>query len=337
MQENHGTRAKIRTNLTHALLRLGDEKTAQKVDSCGKYAVLECPDCRTREKVKFSCGVKLCPTCASLLRWRRVRELAPLVQSWERPRLMTLTFRNRAHLTKEWIKKQRQQLRDFLSIPYVAERVTGGLWAWEVTYNQRRKQWHPHYHIIFDGKWVDDDLIALYWHMVTGDSYIVDVREIKKKGTTSDRPATETEKMEALEETIKYICKVMDFSDDVKLIEEFLTATHRMRRIGQFGTAYGFKAAPPEPSDKRFQSIDINGHSIHKISCRCCGHTGHAEFWHKPTDKEGNPVFTLMNRKDANVFCDYRPPPPKPDIHWVDKLFQEAETNASRTLDAVPF
>ena len=50
------------------------------------------------------------------------------------------------------------------------------------TYNEKTGEWHPHIHIFaLVDSWIDQQEFAEYWHSITGDSYIVDVRRAKKK------------------------------------------------------------------------------------------------------------------------------------------------------------
>ena len=46
---------------------------------------------------------------------------------------------------------------------------------------KKTKQWHPHIHIFaLLNEWIDQEELAETWHDITHDSYIVDIRRVKK-------------------------------------------------------------------------------------------------------------------------------------------------------------
>lgn len=253
---------KIGVNLKKTLIALGEWETAGRVGSCGKKVVLECPSCGGRHLHPYSCGHKACGRCAGVQRWKKVAKLWPLVKGFKEPRFLTLTFKNRAHLTPEWRRKQFATFRKFLKNRFIADHLEGGVWCWEVTYNRVTKTWHPHFHILFDGKWTKHEEIKKIWFALTGDSFIVDVRDVQGEGDEG--------KLGALRETVKYITKAVSIADDEKLLEEFLTATKNMRRIGLFGKCHGYKPPAPPPTDKRFWHVNpFTGRGPKPIGCGC--------------------------------------------------------------------
>ena len=253
---------KIGINLKKTLKALGEWETAERVGCCGKKVVLECPSCGGRHLLPYSCGHKACGRCAGVQRWRKVEKLWPLVKAFKDPRFLTLTFKSKHHLTPEWRRSQFKALRSFLKNRWVKERIGGGVWAWEVTYNQRLKMWHPHFHILFDGAFMKQGDIRRIWKEITGDSFIVDIRPITGEG--------EDAKLGGLRETVKYITKAVAFAEDEVLLEEFLTATKGMRRIGLFGKAQGYKPPAPPATEKRFWHVNpFTGRGPRAIACGC--------------------------------------------------------------------
>src|SRR5690606_7248566 len=61
------------------------------------------------------------------------------------------------------------------------QHVQGGVAVVECTFNAKTQKWHPHLHIVFDGKYWAQPAIATEWERVTGDSKIVDVRFVRSK------------------------------------------------------------------------------------------------------------------------------------------------------------
>ena len=48
--------------------------------------------------------------------------------------------------------------------------------------NEKTGEWHPHVHMfaLLD-TWIDQEHLSETWHEITGDSFIVDIRRVKKK------------------------------------------------------------------------------------------------------------------------------------------------------------
>lgn len=260
------------------LERLGDWVTAERVGGCGGKLVLECPGCGGRHVAPFFCGHRACGRCAAIQRWRKVQKLWPLVKTFKHPRFLTLTFKNRHRLSVEWRREQFAIFRKFLKNREVAKRLGGGVWCWEVTYNQVTKMWHPHFHLIFDGEYIPKAQLKGLWHQLTGDSFILKIQEIIPKelreqmdrGEIPERPPTEEEKLAALRETVKYITKAVAFVEDEDLLVEFLEGTKGMRRFGLFGKCHGYKPPKPPPTDKRFWHINpFTGRGPRPIGCEC--------------------------------------------------------------------
>lgn len=213
-----------------------------------------------------------------------------------------------------------EQLRAFLTDPHMRELLQGGIWAWEVTYNQRRRQWHPHFHIIYDGRHLPEkgeNTISGAWFEITGDSFVVDVRDVVPKELldrwrrhpSERRPPTDDEKKRGLKECVKYITKAVEFSDDDDLVKEFLDATHGMRRFGKFGHAYDYKPPERDPKDKRWWRVELDGASYNLLECHGC----HGRHFADQFNTDG---LWLERREVDEVLArdgpKWAPPPPAP-------------------------
>ena len=61
----------------------------------------------------------------------------------------------------------------------MASTLAGGA-AWlELKLASDHTHWHPHLHVLHEGRYIEQGWLATDWHRITGDSYIVDVRNIK--------------------------------------------------------------------------------------------------------------------------------------------------------------
>lgn len=57
--------------------------------------------------------------------------------------------------------------------------MTGGMYFLEITLGSQTEQWHPHLHILYEGTYIPLKVLTDTWHVVTGDSFIVDIRALK--------------------------------------------------------------------------------------------------------------------------------------------------------------
>lgn len=107
--------------------------------------------------------------------------------------------------------------------------VRGGAVMLEVKFSKGMGgHWHPHYHIICEGEWVDKKWLSAAWFAITGDSHQVDVQRI-------------TDPAEALSYVTKYASKPMDASYLMRssLLDEAMTTLKGVRLCALFGEWYG--------------------------------------------------------------------------------------------------
>ena len=111
-------------------------------------------------------------------------------------------------------------------------KIDGAFYSTEYTYNPKTKEWHPHIHIFaLLNDWIDQEELAETWHDITLDSYIVDIRRVKK--------TKEHGYSKAVAEVCKYALKFSDLSLE-NTWEAFLTLKGK-RLTGSFGSMHGVK------------------------------------------------------------------------------------------------
>jgi len=115
---------------------------------------------------------------------------------------------------------------------YRHERVAGGVWAIETTYNLERDTWHVHMHVLLEGPYLERAEVADVWRQVVlrGDdcrrcgrpggecacSYVVDIRPVRCKRCklTPNRCRCGPDGLvAALREVLKYVGKPTDDPD----------------------------------------------------------------------------------------------------------------------------
>ncbi|WP_411689353.1 protein rep, partial [Acinetobacter indicus] len=111
-------------------------------------------------------------------------------------------------------------------------KVQGAMYSYENTFNEKTGEWHPHIHMFaLVDQWIDQQEFSEYWHSITGDSMVVDVRRAKKeKGHGYSKAAAEV---------CKYALKFGDLS--VEKTWEAFKVLKGKRLTGSFGLLWGVK------------------------------------------------------------------------------------------------
>ena len=174
-------------------------KAASKLSGCGQFLLFR--NYYTLDQVKLEkfhvCNQHLlCPMCAGIRAARSMNRYIPAIDVLMRqnprlkPVLLTLTVKNGEdlqerfeHLTRSF-RTLLQRYRDYKKKGWGFNqfcKIDGGFYTTEYTYNEKTKQWHPHIHIFaLINDWIDQEELAETWHDITHDSYIVDVRRVRK-------------------------------------------------------------------------------------------------------------------------------------------------------------
>lgn len=93
-----------------------------------------------------------------------------------RCRLVTLTIRTHQMSLADAVVKLYSSFARLRQTTFWRTRVTGGCAVCEVKRTQDDTRWHPHLHLLVEGKYIPQGRLAKHWYAITGDSYIVDVR-----------------------------------------------------------------------------------------------------------------------------------------------------------------
>lgn len=225
-------------------------KAATKLKGCGQFLLFK--NFYTIDQIKLSkfhvCGQHLlCPMCAGIRAARSMNRYLQRIDEIMRqnrklkPVLITLTVKNGEdlqerfqHLTGSFrtllsryrdYKKKGRGFNQFC-------KIDGGFYTTEYTFNKTTNQWHPHIHIFaLINDWIDQEELAETWHEITLDSYIVDVRRVKK---SKDKGYSE-----GVAEVCKYALKFSDLSLE-NTWDAFLTLKGK-RLTGSFGSMHGVK------------------------------------------------------------------------------------------------
>ena len=145
-----------------------------------------------------TCGQHLlCPFCAAIRASRAIQRYVERINQVLqenrklKPVLITLTVKNSSDLAErsEHLMKSFRTLlerrRDYLKKGWGYSefcKVQGAMYSYENTFNEKTVEWHPHIHMFaLVDQWIDQQEFSEYWHSITGDSMVVDVRRAKKE------------------------------------------------------------------------------------------------------------------------------------------------------------
>lgn len=162
----------------------------------------------------------------------------------ERTRFITLTLRHSPTPLKDQIDRIFQSFNKLRQRQSWKSHVEGGAAFLEIKLSDRTGCFHVHLHILAVGSFWKSSDISAEWHAVTGDSYIVDVRDVKQ----SD---------EVARYVTKYVTKPADDSvlrDESKL-DEFIIALRGRRLLTTFGTWRGKKLREKIKGEHEWKTI----------------------------------------------------------------------------------
>jgi hypothetical protein len=95
---------------------------------------------------------------------------------------MTLTLKSSDAPLSQSLARLRSSFRKLRLARDYRALMTGGIYFVELTRNSKTHQWHPHLHILFEGRYIHQPNLKERWLQITGDSHIVDVRKIPNSG-----------------------------------------------------------------------------------------------------------------------------------------------------------
>ena len=233
-------------------------KSAQKLLGCGNFLLFK--NFYTIDQVKLAklqvCNQHLlCPFCAAIRASKAIQKYTERVDEVLsknrklKPVLITFTVKNgtdlgerSSHLIKSFrslLERRRDYLKKGRGFNEFCK-IDGAMYSYENTFNESTKEWHPHIHLfaLLD-EWIDQEQLSELWHDITGDSFIVDVRKVKK---TKDAGYAK-----AAAEVCKYALKFGDLT--VENTWEAFKVLKGKRLSGAFGSLWGVKI-PDNPADE---------------------------------------------------------------------------------------
>jgi hypothetical protein len=200
--EKWASRTATKKKLVERARRI-DKGIADKLAKCcSSFVALTCGVHTTKLYPTYRCKKLFCPDCASERANRLARQTESKVAHVMRTTqgrlcFLTLTTRNTPTL-EEGLSKLKKVFAKFKRKKVFKKHIKGYFGGFEYTFNPQTKDFHVHLHlIILRGKFWNQSDISDTWREVTGDSFIVDIREIRNAH-------------KGVKELCKYIVKPLD-------------------------------------------------------------------------------------------------------------------------------
>lgn len=231
----------LRDTMT-ALRACAREHEAELISACGSVWRVFASRCGTKKLVRASCDHALCPSCQRERSLPLQRKVLALTRARDKVfRFVTLTVRNVPRINRGYVNWLIQSFAKLRKLHTWAERIRGGVYSIETTYNFDRRDWHVHFHVIVEAgrslpqPWVF--YLRRDWLAVTnGAGAVVHMRAVNRR---------------AVRELVKYQAKAVSLVHDPALVDEYLRTFHHVRRLQCFGTFLG--ADVPEPEKPGFK------------------------------------------------------------------------------------
>lgn len=193
------------------------------------------------------CHDRLCQVCGGC-RSRKISEIICNMMEGKRCRFITLTLKGKAgDKLADIIDRLMRSFRYLRSHPVWADAVDGGAAFIEVKRGDRSGFWHPHLHILCEGRFLPQGDLSDAWRSITKDSFRVDIRDANKG--------------RAHAYVTKYASKPLNstFANNEEWLDEAMQALRGRRLVTCFGTWYGTPLSTAEDDELADDIIDASG------------------------------------------------------------------------------
>lgn len=163
----------------------------------GTYKLEKFKTCRTkvwfRQNVKTgvmgfrsnSCRERWCPPCAEVKKNLVARNCERYFNEHLRRggiiRFLTITQKHSGTSLEEQIALAKKNLLRFRRTVEWKKFVKGSVWFMQTKWSYKSQGWHVHFHILLIGEYWPQTRVSEKWQKITGDSYIVDIRQVYEK------------------------------------------------------------------------------------------------------------------------------------------------------------
>lgn len=222
-----------RKPIAEAIKAQGFEKQAERFCQCHQKVLMVGCTNRNHDPIKIAmpsrCEYRICPVCGRVKGFKIRKKIKAMMGGLPQirgNRLMFLTLTKKSNgqegFTKENIKEFYRQVREFMNRFYSIKSNSGAIVQLEIG-----QDFNLHVHCVVFGAYFPQSILSNTWNEITGDSKIVDIKQIKSNNG-------------AVNYLYKYITKfaTLENPDQYALIFKEMFKLRQMRTYGIF---YNFK------------------------------------------------------------------------------------------------
>lgn len=213
-------------------------KFSSRLQQCRKFAWFMQSSVTNKLRVMSSrCKLRWCPICRDVSRLIVTTAVREWLELQRYPKMITLTLKHSDDPLQLQIKRLYDSFQKLRRRAYFQRLITGGVWFFQLKFNQGTQQWHPHIHCLVAGKFLPQNRLKNLWLKITGDSYVVDIRPVK-----------DVESCAA--EVARYATSPADITAvDLERALEIFYATKHRRICGSWGSARSIVLKPKPLED----------------------------------------------------------------------------------------
>ena len=214
-------------------------KFSSRLQECRRYAWFVQHETTKKLRVMSSrCKLRWCPICRDVSRMITTTAVDKWLQVQKYPKMITLTMKHSDDPLQLQIKRLYESFRKLRRRAYFQRLITGGVWFFQLKYNEGSEEWHPHIHCLVAGKFLPHARLKGLWHEITGDSTIVDIRPVKDLENASS-------------EVARYATSPADLTRmPLEQATDVYYATKGRRICGSWGTAKKVTLKPTPQDDQ---------------------------------------------------------------------------------------
>lgn len=183
------------------------------------------------------CKQRWCPLCGAAKKTLIAHEISRWLPTTRYPKMMTLTLKHTYEPLTDQINHLYSSFRKLRKTKLLTKNVPGGVWFFQITYNDKTETWHPHLHCLMSGNYVSLGKLSRLWLKITGDSKIVNIKLVDDFTSASH-------------EVARYCARPSPIKDLLKAQRiEIFTAMEGRRLCGTWGTARVLSLSRPESNE----------------------------------------------------------------------------------------
>jgi hypothetical protein len=214
--------------------------------NCGSQLTAEKSEAGDELRIRGSnCHDRFCAPCGVERGERIARNLATHCKD-RRLKFVTLTLRHRASALGPQVRRLLRCWRQLRATSFWRHSVAGGAYVIEIKISAATSMWHVHMHVILESRWLPQRRLSEVWHRVTGDSFVVDVRQV-------------ADQARGIAYVTKYVGKPIDGSvySVPDKVQEYILAVRGVRFCGTFGSWRGVQLERTNADTGEWRSLGL--------------------------------------------------------------------------------